>query len=88
MSTIRERVIEVLEFKDLKSRDLEAATGIDRYRWDNFRNKGQKTTEEHLAGLEKVVPEFIYWIVTGNELPEAGQISPMTEKARRDSKTA
>jgi len=36
---------------------------------------------DEIEGLISVWPEYAYWLVTGLELPESGQISPLTKKA-------
>ncbi len=33
--------------------------------------------------LAKLWPEYGYWLATGEELPEAGQISPMTKREQK-----
>jgi hypothetical protein len=34
--------------------------------------------------IGKALPEYRLWIAYGDELPEAGQISPMTKSAQRE----
>lgn len=34
-----------------------------------------------VEALTTVWPEYAYWLATGHELPETGQISPMTKKS-------
>lgn len=84
--SIEERMREVILAKDAKSKDLETKTGIDRDRWNNIRktNPTAKVRAEEVEALTKEYPEFAYWITTGLELPEAGQISPMTETTRQN----
>ena len=36
-----------------------------------------------IEALAKLWPEYAYWLTTGKEIPEVGQISPMTKKAQR-----
>lgn len=81
---LKERFLEVFERSGFSYRELELRTGIDRYRWQNLINKeGQKVTEEHLAAIEQVWPEYKYWIVFGETCPERGQISPELEGTRK-----
>lgn len=42
---------------------------------------------EDMAAIEREWPEYGYWIAYGKELPEAGQISPMTKAAMDNLKT-
>lgn len=78
---IEERMREVILATDIKSKDLESKTGIDRDRWNNIRktNPTAKVRAEEVEALAKEFPEFAYWLTTGLELPDAGQISPTTK---------
>jgi hypothetical protein len=40
-----------------------------------------KPYAEELEALGRLWPEYAYWLITGSEIPEAGQISPMTNKS-------
>ena len=83
---IEERMREVILAKDAKSKDLETKTGIDRDRWNNIRKTTPtaKVRAEEVEALALLFPEYAYWLTTGLELPEAGQISPMTEATRQN----
>ncbi len=75
--SIKERALALIEVKGVSPKQLEGLTGIDRYRWQNLKNKeGQKATEEHLEALVGLWPEYAYWLVTGKTLPKVGQIEP------------
>lgn len=75
--SIKERALALIEIKGASPRQLEELTGIDRYRWQNLKNKEpQKATEEHLEALAKLWPEYAYWLITGKTLPAVGQIAP------------
>jgi len=87
MNTIRDRAIKALDFTMLKNPGLEAKTGIKANDWSALRNKRVRLNEDHIEGLKIVAPEFIYWIMTGNVLPEAGQISPEIEETRKNLST-
>lgn len=82
---IEERMKKIILFKDIKSKELEEKTGIDRDRWNNIRKKNPtaKVRAEEVEALTKIFPEYAYWITTGLTLPEAGQISPELEEQRR-----
>lgn len=60
---------------------LEKATGIKAKRWENMSGKIAKPYAEELEALGRLWPEYAYWLITGSEIPEAGQISPMTKKS-------
>jgi hypothetical protein len=87
MNTIRDRAIKALDFTALKNPGLEAKTGIKATDWSALRNKRVRLNEDHIEGLKKITPEFIYWIMTGETLPEAGQISPEIEETRQNLST-
>lgn len=79
---IRDRIIELFDYLEITSKHMEELTGIDRYKWGNIRGKKQKVNEDYLEALAKVYPQYAYWLITGNTIPEAGQISPKLEKTR------
>jgi hypothetical protein len=87
MKTIRDRAIKALDFIMLKNPALEAKTGIKANDWSALRNSRVRLNEDHIEGLKIVAPEFIYWIMTGETMPEAGQTSPELEEIRQNLKT-
>jgi len=76
---MKDRIKEVRNALKISQRKLGEITGIDRDVWRNIEYGKQRVNEDHLAALEKVAPQYIYWIVTGKTLPESGQISPEIE---------
>jgi len=64
---------------------MRRVTGIDRYKWGNIRGRKQKVNEDYLEALNQAFPQFSYWIMTGQTIPEAGQISPEMDKARSEN---
>jgi len=76
---IRERLLEIINKSGLKNEDLESKTGISKGKWANLRTKKQRANEDHIESICQLFPKFAYWIVTGKELPEAGQLSPEHE---------
>lgn len=83
--SIKERAIAIIKWSGLSTADLERETGIDRYKWANLKSGKIRTTEEHMEALGKLWPEYAYWLMTGNTIPEAGQISPEITRATSDS---
>lgn len=74
---IKERIISIIEIEGLKNPDLEAVTGISRYTWQNIRNKPEREIKEvEIAAISNLFPQYRYWLICGEILPEAGQISP------------
>lgn len=77
---IKERLITVLKWTKIKNPDLEAKTGINRYTWQNLKNKPERAIkEEEIEAVIALFPEYAYWIATGKTAPEIGQISPEAE---------
>lgn len=82
---IKERLITILNHEEMKNPKLEKLTGISRYTWQNVRNKpSREIKEEEIAAIAKLFPEYRYWLISGEELPESGQISPMTKAAMKE----
>lgn len=83
MSEVRERLIKALEFIDYTNPALERKTGVKATDWVSVRNRRVRVNEDHLTGLKTVGPQFIYWVMTGETIPDAGQISPELEETRQ-----
>ncbi len=79
---IEERMREIILFTQIQSKILEQKTGIDRDRWNNLRKAKPtaKVRAEEVEALSKEFPRYAYWMVTGETLPEAGQVSPKIEQ--------
>lgn len=85
---MRERIIEIIEGNQLDNKFLESKTGIKATTWGNLRTRKQRANEEHIKAIVDLYPEFAYWITTGKEIPEAGQISPRTAETHQKLKQA
>lgn len=79
------RFLFLMENEGIKMPWLEERTGIEAQRWHTIKKRKVMRTSE-LDAITALWPEYAYWLVSGQELPEAGQISPMTKKAQRDLK--
>lgn len=77
-----------MDLEKLKSPFLEERTGIKADRWKNVKAGKAELRASDIEALSRVCPEYCYWLATGQELPQAGQISPMTKKAMQTLKTA
>ncbi|QFS86013.1 helix-turn-helix domain-containing protein [Marinobacter sp. THAF197a] len=74
---IKERVITVIKESGLKNPELEERTGVNRYTWQNIRNKPERALKtEEIEAVIALFPHYGYWIATGNIAPEIGQTSP------------
>lgn len=85
MKTIVERLLAIWDEERLSAKYLEKMTGIKEKRWYGIRERKVMRTEE-LEAINLMFPEYAFWLTTGDEIPEAGQISPMTKKAQRNLK--
>ena len=79
-----ERLQYLINFLDLKAKDLESRTGIDRDRWNNLRRPKPvaKIRLEEAEAISSLYPEYSLWLISGITAPEAGQISPDMEEIR------
>lgn len=81
---IRDRVISVWNKVGYTAKELEALTGIDRYKWGNVKSGKQRITEDQIETFCKLKPEYALWIAIGKTAPEAGQISPELENTAKE----
>jgi len=82
---ISNRIKIIYEWSGMSAADLERASGISRYKWSGLFNDRQRANEDHLEAVAKLWPEFAYWVMTGQIQPEAGNINPEIEVARKES---
>lgn len=85
---MKERIKKAFEWSGLSKDEFETQTGISWFKWQNLFSGKQRVNEDHIEALNKLWPQFTYWITTGQTLPESGQISPEIEEARSNSKKA
>lgn len=83
---IKQRVIAILAWSDVRLPKLEELTGISRYTWSNLKNpsKSREIKEEEILAIAKVFPQFRWWLLTGEVMPDIGQTSPEYEEANRN----
>ena len=79
-----DRINLLVEFEKLGREQLSQKTGINYTRWTNALQRKAKLRHEEIEAIGKAWPEYRLWIAYGEEIPEAGQISPMTKKAIED----
>lgn len=60
---------------------FEANTGIDRYRWQNIKSGKARLTDAEIEAVLELFPHYRWWIITGEVMPEIGQVSPGYELA-------
>lgn len=76
-----------------RARTLIDKAGIDRLvrhgqishsRWQSVRYKDIRMSTEELEVLQGLFPQYRLWLISGEILPEAGQVSPSFEEANRN----
>lgn len=83
-----ERIRLIRDAEGLGRKAMADLIGTTRTRLENVEHGLQKTPSDILEGISKAFPQYAYWLISGSELPEAGQISPETDKKRQDLRTA
>jgi len=83
MNEIIDRFIQLVELEHIKMPWLERQTGIKQDRWHSIKKRKVMRTSE-LEAMYKICPEYQIWLATGFEVPELGQISPMTKDAQNN----
>jgi len=76
-----------------RARTLIDKAGIDRLvrqgeishsRWQSVRYKDIRMSTEELEILQAVFPQYRLWLISGEVMPESGQISPEYDEADRN----
>lgn len=83
---IKERVITILKASQMRLPELEEKTGISRYTWNNLKNpaRNREIKAEEIEAVAKVFPQYRWWMLTGEVMPDKGQVSPEYEEANRN----
>jgi len=84
--SLNDRVRELRDIKNLGRKAFSELLGCSRDKIANIENNKQKVPGDIIEAMVNEWPEHAYWLVSGKEIPEAGQVSPSTEKKRLDSK--
>nr|WP_255199510.1 hypothetical protein [Marinobacter lutaoensis] len=74
MESIQERARTLIKLAGV---DTIARKGdIAHSRWLSVTYKNVRMSTEELEVIKKVYPQYAYWLITGEIIPEAGQTSP------------
>lgn len=84
---LKDRIKEIEQIESLTREELARKVDITYTRLRNLVGGQTKFRMEDLQAISTVFPEYEYWIYTGKEIPEAGQISPMTKAAQQELRT-
>ena len=83
-SDLVERLKLMLKFKKVSRPKLEKLTGVSSERWASVVNRKVAVRLEEILKVGEIWPMFRHWLIFGEELPESGQISPMTEQLAKE----
>jgi len=78
-SALVDRARQLLEQASLK--ELSKAGDSDYTRWQNIKRGRARLAAEEIETLNKVFPQYRWWLMTGEVMPEIGQTSPDYEIA-------
>lgn len=76
-----------------RARTLIDKAGIDRLvrhgeishsRWQSVRYKDIRMSTEELEVLQGLFPQYRLWLISGDVMPECGQVSPAYEEANQN----
>jgi hypothetical protein len=70
--------------KGISKAQLGEVTGIKSERWGNVLTRKVAVRLEEILKVGEIWPMFRHWLIFGEELPESGQISPMTEQLAKE----
>ena len=79
-----DRINLTIETERVSRDSLSQRTGISYTRWTNALQRKAKLRHEEIEAIGKAWPEYRLWLAYGEELPDAGQISPMTKAAQKE----
>lgn len=79
MSSI-ERIKTLLMLEGVSRAELAKKSGIKKDRWETILKGRGRISLDEIEALERLWPEYGYWIAYGKELTECGQISPIRKK--------
>lgn len=78
-----ERINAVLAYEKITREELSRSTGIGYSRWTNVLQGKAKLRHDEIIAFGSAYHEYKHWVAFGEELPEAGQISPATKAAQK-----
>ncbi|ARU27789.1 XRE family transcriptional regulator [Cellvibrio sp. PSBB006] len=79
-----DRINLIIETEPASKDSLSQRTGISHTRWTNVLQRKAKLRREEIEAIGKARPEYMLWLAYGEELSDAGQISPMTKAAQKE----
>lgn len=74
-----DRALQLLELTNLK--DLAEVNSKGYVRWQSIKRGRARFAVDELEQLAERYPQFRWWLMTGEELPEIGQVRPEDDPA-------
>ncbi|MFK7160859.1 hypothetical protein V6U78_07405 [Marinospirillum sp. MEB164] len=81
---IDDRAMLLLEKTSIAELDRLGSTSYTR--WQNIKRGKARFGAAEIEILGKAYPEFRWWLMTGGEEPDIGQISPMSKDVQKELK--
>lgn len=81
---IEDRIKLIIETEGMTREKFAQKVGIAYTRITNIFSGRAKVRHEEIEAIGTAYPEFMIWLAYEKELPEAGQISPMTKAAQKE----
>lgn len=79
---VNERIKSLREFLGLGRTEFAKETGLKKDSLQNIEQKKQKVYAWQVQAIATRWPRYKMWLVFGETIPEAGQISPQIEESR------
>ncbi|WP_287031321.1 DNA-binding protein [Pseudomonas sp. UBA6310] len=77
-SGMADRALQLLERTSLK--ELAEVNSKDYVRWQSIKRGRARISAEELEVLGEKYPQFRWWLMTGEVMPDKGQLSPAYEE--------
>ncbi|MDH0144606.1 DNA-binding protein [Aquipseudomonas alcaligenes] len=77
-----DRALKLLEMASLK--DLAEVNSKEYVRWQSIKRGKARFSAEEIEQLGKLYPNYRWWLMTGEVMPEIGQTSPEYDEANRN----
>jgi hypothetical protein len=77
-----DRVLKLLAATSLK--DLAEVNSKEYVRWQSIKRGKARISAEEIEQLGKVYPNYRWWLLTGEVMPDKGQTSPEYDEANRN----
>lgn len=81
---IEDRIKLIIETEGMSREKFAQSVGIAYTRITNIFSGRAKVRHEEIEAIGTAYPEYMVWLAYEREIPEAGQISPMTKKSLED----